>query len=244
VSSDCGTCDTSMYDPRYPLHQREAGEAKSSDCGVVSPDCNASRKSINIFRRLFKDLRFATIFVASAIATFPLMVPPFFLPLYGAEFGLSTLSSAALVSGFNLSSALGRVLFGQLADYIGPVNALILAMISNGFALLVLWPVSMSLAPLIIFVIVSGISAGKSYNIIPSSADQLGAFFSLMPTTVAGYLLGPPIAGYLLQATGGAAAGISAYRPAMYYAGSLTVASCLMIIGMKVKTTKSLRMKM
>jgi MFS family permease len=90
------------------------------------------------------------------------MVPPFFLPLYGAEFGLSTLSSAALVSGFNLSSALGRVLFGQLADYIGPVNALILAMISNGFALLVLWPVSMSLAPLIIFVIVSGISAGGS----------------------------------------------------------------------------------
>lgn len=113
------------------------------------------------FRRLFKDLRFATIFVASAIATFPLMVPPFFLPLYGAEFGLSTLSSAALVSGFNLSSALGRVLFGQLADYIGPVNALIIAMISTGFSLLVLWPVSMSLAPLIIFVIVSGIAAGQ-----------------------------------------------------------------------------------
>jgi len=90
------------------------------------------------------------------------MVPPFFLPLYGTEFGLSTLSSAALVSGFNLSSALGRVLFGQLADYIGPVNALILAMICNGFSLLVLWPVSMSLAPLIVFVIVSGISAGKS----------------------------------------------------------------------------------
>jgi hypothetical protein len=90
------------------------------------------------------------------------MVPPFFLPLYGAEFGLSTLSSAALVSGFNLSSALGRVLLGQRADYIGPVNALIIAMISNGFALLVLWPVSMSLAPLIIFVIVSGIAAGKS----------------------------------------------------------------------------------
>ena len=71
------------------------------------------------------------------------------------------MSSAALVSGFNLASALGRVLFGQLADWIGPVNALIIAMLSNGFALLVLWPVSMSLAPLIIFVIVSGIAAGK-----------------------------------------------------------------------------------
>lgn len=60
----------------------------------------------------------------------------------------------------------------------------------------------------------------------------------------AGYLLGPPIAGYLLQASGGADAGISAYRPAMYYAGSLTVASVLMIIGMKLKTTKSIRKRM
>jgi len=59
----------------------------------------------------------------------------------------------------------------------------------------------------------------------------------------AGYLLGPPIAGYLLQATGGAS-GIASYRPAMYYAGSLTVASCLLIVGMKVKTVKSLRKKM
>lgn len=89
------------------------------------------------------------------------MVPPFFLPLYGSQFGLTTMSSAALVSGFNLASAVGRVLFGQLADLIGPVNALIIAMLSNGFALLVLWPVSMSLAPLIIFVIVSGIAAGQ-----------------------------------------------------------------------------------
>jgi MFS family permease len=95
--------------------------------------------------------------------------------------------------------------------------------------------------------------------------DEQGAFFSLMPTTVAsltdpaimasgfgllvtgwgaGYLLGPPIAGYLLQATGGESAGIAAYRPAMFYSGSLTVASCLMIIGMKFKTAKSLRKKM
>jgi hypothetical protein len=30
----------------------------------------------------------------------------------------------------------------------------------------------------------------------------------------------------------------------MFYSGSLTVASCLMIIGMKFKTAKSLRKKM
>jgi hypothetical protein len=60
-----------------------------------------------------------------------------------------------------LDSTCPRHLVESYLDYIGPVNALILAMICNGFALLVLWPVSMSLAPLIVFVIVSGISAGK-----------------------------------------------------------------------------------
>lgn len=115
------------------------------------------------------------------------MVPPFFLPLYGAQLGLTTFSSAALVSGFNLSSAVGRVAFGQLADWIGPVNALILAMSMSGFALLVLWPISTSLAPLIIFVIISGISAGQYKLRLLHAIGELmtGAFFSLMPTVIA-----------------------------------------------------------
>jgi len=36
-----------------------------------------------------------------------------------------------------------------------------------------------------------------------------------------GYLMGAPIAGYLLNAYGGQSAGFEAYRPAMYYAGSM-----------------------
>jgi MFS family permease len=75
-------------------------------------------------------------------------------------------------------------------------------------------------------------------------AIMASGFGLLVTGWAAGYLLGPPIAGYLLQATGGESAGIAAYRPAMFYSGSLTVASCLMIIGMKFKTAKSLRKKM
>jgi hypothetical protein len=67
-----------------------------------------------------------------------------------------------------------------------------------------------------------------------SPRDGLGSWLSTRPT----------YCWNLLQATGGESAGIAAYRPAMFYSGSLTVASCLMIIGMKFKTAKSLRMKM
>jgi hypothetical protein len=43
-----------------------------------------------------------------------------------------------------------------------------------------------------------------------------------------GYLFGAPIAGYLLDAYGGSEGGFTAYRPAIWYAGSLaTVAACL-----------------
>jgi MFS family permease len=111
-------------------------------------------------RRLFNNPRFVTIFVSAALGTFPLFVPPFFLPLYGESMGLSHSSSAGLVAGFNLASAVGRIGFGQLADVVGPINALVLTFFLNTISLLVIWPVSHTLGPLIVFVIATGIAAG------------------------------------------------------------------------------------
>jgi len=106
-------------------------------------------------------LRYTTIWVASALATFPLLVPPFFLPMYGQSMGLSSFASAGLVSGFNLASAFGRISFGQLSDIIGPVNSLILAMGINGIGMLLIWPLSSEIGILIVFVILAGMSAGE-----------------------------------------------------------------------------------
>lgn len=84
--------------------------------------------------------------------------------------GLSASSAAGLVAGFNLASAVGRISFGQVADKLGPINSLILALAWNAISLLVIWPVSTSLAPLIVFVISNGMANG--------------GFFALMPTVV------------------------------------------------------------
>jgi predicted MFS family arabinose efflux permease len=140
--------------------------------------------------------------------------------------GLSHSSSAGLVAGFNLSSAVGRIAFGQLADWIGPINALMLAFAINAISLLLVWPLSGTLPPLIVFVVMTGVAAGEFQTTSSTRSDWrliyglwVGAFFSLMPTVVAsisdpatlpsamgmtvtgwaaGYLLGAPIAGYLL----------------------------------------------
>ena len=42
-------------------------------------------------------------------------------------------------------------------------------------------------------------------------------------------LKGAPIAGYILDAYGGADSGFQAYRPAMYYAGSLAISAAGLI---------------
>ena len=39
--------------------------------------------------RLFRDLKFVLLFVASALGTFTLFVPPFFLPLLSSSLGMS-----------------------------------------------------------------------------------------------------------------------------------------------------------
>ena len=124
--------------------------------------------------RLLLDLRVLAIFISGAFAVFPLLVPPYFLPLYGASSGLSNTSSAGLVAGFNLASAVGRVGFGFLADRIGPINALIISEATNALSLLVIWPFGESLVALAVFVTVSGLSVGElSRRLVETSSAHL-----------------------------------------------------------------------
>ena len=120
--------------------------------------------------RLLKNVQFTTLFLAGTIGTFPLFDPPFFLPLYSNSLGLSSSAGAGLVAGFNFSSAVGRLACGFLSDSIGPVNTLFIALLLSALSMLVLWPVSSSLGPLIAFVTVNG------------AANE--GFFSSMPTVV------------------------------------------------------------
>lgn len=234
------------------------------------------------YRSLFRDLRFTSVFIASAIGTFPLFVPPFVLPLLGRTIGLSTTSAAGLVAGYNLASAIGRIAFGQLADAVGPVNSLIISQSINLVCFLAIWPFSATIGPLTVFVIVTGVSAGESApgysrerqisdgdrSVLLLDADHRGQprgaitdglgnehdvyglgrrISSCTSTPWCGISLttqGAPIAGYILQASGGESRGIKPYRPAGYYAGGLVAFSVILIVAMKLRTVKSLRMRM
>lgn len=54
---------------------------------------------------------------------------------------------------------------------------------------------------------------------------------------------GAPIAGYLLEAFGGAEGGLQAYRPAMLYAGSVAAVSAIMLLTVRLRIDKRLMAK-
>lgn len=57
-----------------------------------------------------------------------------------------------------------------MSDSIGPVNTLLISLVLSAVSMLAIWPVSDSLGPLVVFVIVNGAANG--------------GFFSTMPTVV------------------------------------------------------------
>lgn len=53
-----------------------------------------------------------------------------------------------------------------------------------------------------------------------------------------GYFLGAPIAGFLLQAYGGPDKGPEAYKPAIFYAGGVSVVATLLVAGARTLVTR------
>ena len=197
--------------------------------------------------RLFKNPRFSLLFLAGMIAMFPLFVPPFFLPLYAQSLNLSSATGAALVAGFNFSSALGRITMGLLCDRLGPINTLFLSLLLSGLSMLLMWPFSGGLGLLLAFAIVNGFGNGGFFSTMPTvvgnvfGSERVALAFGMIVTGWSGgYLAGAPIAGYLLSAFGGEAAGLRAFRPAVFYAGSMAMGAAGLVLAMRVLTERKL----
>ncbi|KAJ5473231.1 Major facilitator superfamily domaingeneral substrate transporter [Penicillium sp. IBT 31633x] len=200
---------------------------------------------------LFRDIRFVLLFAMGAIATFPLLVPPFFLPLFTASLGMSSSTGAGIVAAFNFSSALGRLLCGVCSDFVGPLNTLFISLLLSALSMLIIWPISTSLAPLVVFTIVNGMANGGFFSTIPTvvgntfGSARVSVVMAMVVTGWAGgYLLGAPIAGYILDAAGGEDKGITAYRVAIFYAGAMALVATIIGLSIRLKTDRKLLKKL
>ena len=189
---------------------------------------------------LFKNIPFTAVFLSGATVTFTLFIPPFFLPLFAESLGLSSGVGAGIVAAFNACTTVGRFAAGPLCDRIGPLNTFACTVVLNAVTTLAIWPISSTLPPLIVFAILNGMANGAFFTTLPMvvvsmldpSRAAVGMALSITGWS-AGYLLGTPIAGFLLQASGtgkGDFSGVDAYRPAIFYAGGIATVSSGLVI--------------
>ncbi|GAA6017007.1 hypothetical protein JCM11491_006127 [Sporobolomyces phaffii] len=198
---------------------------------------------------LFKDPSFCFLLAGTSIGVFPLFVPPFFLPLYGGSIGLGKSTSSYLLAGYNLASAAGRIVFGIFADAkLGSLNSLILCLGSVSMSMWLIWPFATSLPPLVVFAVANGFCAGGMFSLIPGvvssmfGSTRLTVVFTLLLTFWSpAYFLGSPIAGYLLQASGGVEGGIEAFRVPIFYAAALSTLATALVSVPKVLEIKRAR---
>ena len=201
---------------------------------------------------LFRSLPFCCVFLAGAVGTFALFVPPFFLPLFAHSIGLSASTGAGIVAGFNACTAIGRLGAGFACDRFGSTNMLLLTMALNAVSMLAIWPVSNTIGPLVVFAAFNGIANGSFFVAMPTTVGRLvgpgqaavGMGMAITGWT-GGYLMGSPIAGMLIAATGADKAHtVVPYRAAIFYAGGVALASATFVLVARLRMDTKLFKKM
>ncbi len=201
---------------------------------------------------MLKDAPFLFLCLAGAVSVFALYVPPFFLPLFARSMGLSPSTGAGLVAGFGLSTTIGRALSGVVCDRLGPLNTLALTMLVNAVSMLAIWPVSSSLAPLVLFAGINGIGNGSFFVALPTAISALsgpglasGAMSIGTSFWTLGDLLGTPIAGILIASTGAAnSSKIEPYRAAIFYAGGMGLAGLALVVTSRLRVNRKVLKKL
>jgi MFS transporter, MCT family, solute carrier family 16 (monocarboxylic acid transporters), member 3 len=195
---------------------------------------------------MFKSTPFLANSLAGAVAVFGLNIPGFYLPMFAQSIGLASSTGAAIVSGFNVSGAIGRFIAGPACDWLGAFNVLLITMVLGTVSTLAIWPTSSSIGPLVIFAVINGISNGGFFTTMPTvTATMVGpgrAAVGMSMTTTGwtfGYLLGPPIAGYLLPRSFESQP-VESYRPTIFYAGGISLLSCALVVWARLTTSKKL----
>ncbi len=163
-------------------------------------------------------------------------VPLFYLPAFAESAGMDSEMAPYTVAIFNAVSLFGRVLVGTLADSFGRFNIIIV----NGLLCAVMqfvWPATHSAAGVYCVAVFSGLFIGSIVSLQAAVIAQLTPdpkhIGSMMGVTMAiwacGGLTGPPIAGAILNSTGG-------FDGPAYFAGASLVVGSLGFLAARLMT--------
>jgi MFS family permease len=156
---------------------------------------------------------FRSMYAATLLAAFALFVPVVHLPAYAGSRGAGPVAGATLVGIIGVASVVGRIALGAIADRLGRVRTFqaSFAVLAAAFAL---WLGHIAAGGpfglLVAFAVVLGVGYGGWIALQPAviadafGVHGLGWLVGLVYTAAGiGALLGVPVAGALVDATGG-----------------------------------------
>ncbi|KAI8074544.1 major facilitator superfamily domain-containing protein [Gongronella butleri] len=172
---------------------------------------------------------FVILLVYGFLATFGYLAPYFLAPQYATYLGYDIETGANMVSVMSGMNAVSRIICGFFADRLGKLNMLAGTSLAAGIFAMVMWQFSTSYNVYVGFCVLYGLTSSVFVSLLPAIlADIVGvrkiqqgigmaysiAFF--------GSLVGPAIAGILLQQFG--------WTAAIQFSGAPTVAGGLVVL--------------
>jgi MFS family permease len=196
-------------------------------CGLAAEAPPVRAASARGLRRAVRSRPFALLYATGLMSGFALFLALVHIVPYAQHMGAAPLLAAGLVSVVGAGSVAGRVVLGAAADRMGAVTAF---RVSMAILLLsyVLWLAAPGLPVLAAFALALGLGYGGWVALSPSvladlfGPDGLGGSVGALYTSAGiGALLGPPFAGFVVDATGD-------YRPAILTAVGLAAVSVVL----------------
>jgi MFS family permease len=201
-------------------------------CGSLADRPARSGRTRLDLGRAVRSREFITLYLSVLLTGFGLFT--FFVHLvpYAESVRIDPRSAASLLAVAGVFSTLGRLALGPVADRFGRLRTLQLAVFAMAACYLI-WLSEPGYAGLAVFAAIMGASYGGWVAISPSVLAEFFGTEGLGGTTGAlytgagiGALLGPPLAGFIVDATG-------SYRPAIVGAMVLEVAALAVILTLK-----------
>ncbi|KAF2818719.1 MFS general substrate transporter [Ophiobolus disseminans] len=192
----------------------------------------------------FLDLRYTILCIGTFFAILGLWMPSYYIKTYANVAYPGNTISEYFLCIMNGTSILGAVFGGLLADRIGRLNLLWPTALLSGFLCLFLWLLSETLAVLILFVCLYGITI-SNINALPASVigqitpdeslgARIGAFYSLIAIAS---LVGTPIGGALIVDKDRKAG----YRWLIVFSGVSLIVGSLFMLASRLLHDKDLR---
>lgn len=136
-----------------------------------------------------------------------------------------------------------RLTSGTACDKLGAINMLLLTMSVNAITMFAVWSVSSTLTILLVFSIFNGLANGPFFVTLPTALSRhvggrraAGGMSLALTGWTPGLLLGNPLAGFLIDATGAdGSTSIVPYRPAIFYAGATATLSAIFALVVRIR---------